>query len=159
MCGAGFPPCWFLAWGNPTLEPIWLFGGASDGLWEWSRQGVLPITSAASVLVLTMSHSHPASAGNTPTLAGRFDSVSYGVLLLPLHPSAHTTLCVSSKSGVFLPPSPFEVLQSNPASLQSLTLQEFLLPLPYPEVGKPDGGLRTFTPVGGLLWYKCSPVF
>ena len=27
-----------------------------------------------------------------------------------------------------------------------------------PPVGKPDVGLRTFTPVGGLLWYMCSPV-
>ena len=27
-----------------------------------------------------------------------------------------------------------------------------------PQVGKPDVGLRTFTPVGGLLWYKSSPV-
>ena len=27
-----------------------------------------------------------------------------------------------------------------------------------PQVGKPDVGLRTFTPVGGLLWYKHSPV-
>ena len=30
--------------------------------------------------------------------------------------------------------------------------------LPDPQVGKPDVGLRTFTPVGGLLWYKCSVV-
>ena len=27
-----------------------------------------------------------------------------------------------------------------------------------PQFGKPDVGLRTFTPVGGLLWYNCSPV-
>ena len=36
-----------------------LFGGANGGLWEGSPQGVLPRTSAASVLVLTVSHSHP----------------------------------------------------------------------------------------------------
>ena len=30
--------------------------------------------------------------------------------------------------------------------------------LPDPQVEKPDVGLRTFTPEGGLLWYKCSPV-
>ena len=36
-----------------------LFGGANGGLWEGSRQGVLPRTSAASVLVLTVRHSHP----------------------------------------------------------------------------------------------------
>ena len=27
-----------------------------------------------------------------------------------------------------------------------------------PQVGKPDVGLRTFTSMGGLLWYNCSPV-
>ena len=79
-------------------------------------------------------------------------------LLLPLGPDVYTTSCAPSKSGVSLSPSPVEVLQSNPASLQSLILWEFLLPLPDPQVGKPDVGLRTFTPVGGLLWYECSPV-
>ena len=43
-----------------------------------------------------------------------------GSLLLPLGPDVHTTLCVPSKSGVSVSPSPVEVLQSNPASLQSL---------------------------------------
>ena len=81
-----------------------------------------------------------------------------GSLVLPLGPDVHTTLRVPSKSGVSVFPSPVEVLQSNPARLQSLILWEFLLPLPVPQVGKPDVGLRTFTPVGGLLWYKCSLV-
>ena len=73
-------------------------------------------------------------------------------------PDAHTTLCVPSKCGVSVSPSPVRVLQSNPASLQSLILWEFLLPLPYPQVGNPEVGLRTFSPVGGLLWDNCSPV-
>ena len=61
-----------------------------------------------------------------------------------------------SKSGVSVTPSPFEILQLNPTSFQCLILWEFLLPLLGPEVRKPDVGLRTFTPVGGLLWYNCS---
>ena len=81
-----------------------------------------------------------------------------GSLLLSLGPDAHTTCSVPSKSGVSVFPSPVEVLQSNPASLQILILWEFLLPLLDPQVGKLDVGLRTFTPVGGLLWYNCSPV-
>ena len=32
------------------------------------------------------------------------------------------------------------------------------LPSPDPQGGKPDIGLRTFTTVGELLWYYCSPV-
>ena len=64
----------------------------------------------------------PTSAGEPPTLAGRSGSVSMGSLLLPLGPDAHTTFCVPSKSGVSVSPSPVEVLQSNPASLQSVIL-------------------------------------
>ena len=79
-------------------------------------------------------------------------------LLLLLGPGMHTILCVTSKSGASVSPSPVKVLQSNPASLQNLILWEFPLPLPDPQVGKPDVGLRTFSPVGGLLWHKCSPV-
>ena len=56
-------------------------------------------------------------------------------LLFPLGPDAHTTLCVPSKSGVSVSPSPVEVLQSNPTSLQSLILWEFLLLLPDPQLG------------------------
>ena len=85
-------------------------------------------------------------------------SLLWGHYSFPLGPDAHTTLCVSSRSGVSVSPSPVEVLQSNPASLQSLILWKFLLPLPDPQVGKPDVGLRTFSPVSGPLWYNCSPV-
>ena len=53
-----------------------------------------------------------ASAGDSPTLAGRSGSVSPGSLLLPLGPDVHTILCVPSKSGVSVPSSPVEVLQS-----------------------------------------------
>ena len=58
-----------------------------------------------------------------------------GSLLLPLCPDVHTTLCVTSKSGVSVSLSPVKVLQSNPASLQSLILWEFPLPLSDPQVG------------------------
>ena len=99
-----------------------LFGGANGRLWEDLHQGVLPRT-AASVLVLTVSHSHPLPLQETlqHQQVGLVQS-PMGSLLLPLGPDAHTTLCVPSKSGVSVSPSPVEVLQSNPASLQSLIL-------------------------------------
>ena len=100
----------------------------------------------------------PASAGDPPTLAGRSGSVSCGVTSPSPLVLMHTLLCAPSKSGVSVSPSPVEVLQSNPTSLQSLILWEFLLPLLDIQVGKPYMGLRTFTPVGGLLWHNCSPV-
>ena len=102
----------------------------------------------------------PTSAFRRPYNISRclWFSLLWGHCSFPLGPDAHTTLCAPSKSGVSVSPSPVEVLQSNPASLQSLILWEFLLPLLDPQIGNPDVELRTFTPVGGLLWYNCSPV-
>ena len=59
--GWGCVPSLLVVWHEATQH--WrlpgLFGGANGGLWEGSRQGVLPRTSAASVLVPMVSHSHP----------------------------------------------------------------------------------------------------
>ena len=117
-------------------------------------------------LLLTVSLSPRSTTATPPPLQEtlqhqqvRLVQSPLGSLLLPLGPDVHSTLCVPSKSGVSVSPSPVKVLQSNPTSLQSLILQEFLLPLPDPQVGKLVVGLRTFTPVGGLLWYKCSAVY
>ena len=100
-----------------------LFGGADGGLWEGSRQGVLPRPSAASVLELMVSHSHSTPLQETlqQQHVGLVQS-PMGSLLLPLGPDAHTTLCVPSKSGVSVSPSPVKVLQSYPTSIQSLIL-------------------------------------
>ena len=97
--------------------------GANGGLWEGSCHGELPRTSAASVLVLTVRHSYPLPLLETLQhwQVGLVLS-PMGSLLLPLCPYVHTTLCVPSKSGVCVSPSPVKVLQSNPASLQSLIL-------------------------------------
>ena len=95
-----------------------LFGGANGGLWEGAHQGVLPRTSAASVLVLTVRQSYPLPLQETlqHQQVGLVQSLMRS-LLLSLGPDVHTTLCVPSKGGVSV-----EVLQSNPASLQSLIL-------------------------------------
>ena len=159
MGGAEFPPCWLFGLRQPSTRAHRLLGGANGGLREGSQQGVLPRTSAVSVLVPAVSHSHHLPLRETlQTKQVGLVQSPLGSLLPPLGPDAHTTLRVPSKSGVSFPPSLVKVLQSNPTSLQSLILWEFLLPLSDPQVGKPDVGLRTFTPVGGLLWYKCSPV-
>ena len=83
--GWGWVPSLLVVWPEATQQ--WslpgLFGGVNGKLWEGSRQGALPRTSAASVLVLTVSHNSPprppTSAGDPPTLAGRSGSVSPGV--------------------------------------------------------------------------------
>ena len=94
---------------------------------EYLPELLLPVSS----LLCGEPQPTPTSAGDPPTLAGRSRSASYGVTApSPLGPDAHTTLCVPSKSGVSVSPSPVKVLQSNPANLQSLIVWKFLLPLP-----------------------------
>ena len=105
--GWGWVPSLLVVW--PEATQHWslpgLFGGAIGGLWEGSRQGGLPRTSAASVLVLTVRHSHPPPLQETLQYqqVGLVQS-PMGSLLLPLGPDAHTTLCVPSKSGVSVSP-------------------------------------------------------
>ena len=105
-------------------------------------------SSAASVLVLMVSHSPPPPLQETLQhyQVGLVQS-PVGSLLLPLGPDAHTTLCVPSKSGVSVSPSPFEVLQSHPTSLQSLILKEVLLLLLDPRLGS-----LTWGSVSSLQW-------
>ena len=111
MGGAGSPPVGCLPCGDPALEPSRLFGGANGRLWEGSRQGVLPRSYVASVLVLMVRHSHPLPLHETlqHQQVGLVQS-PLGSLLLPLGPDVHTTLCVPSKSGAPVSPSPVEVL-------------------------------------------------
>ena len=157
--GWGWVPSLLAVW--PEVTQHWslpmLFGGANGRLWEGSGQGVLPRTSAASVLVLTVRQTCPHLCRRPPSSSSRSGSVSVGSLLLPLGPDAHTTLCVPSKGRVCFPQSCQSpaVKSHYPSKCDSLGI---LLLLPDPQVRKPDVGLRTFTPVGGLLWYKFSPV-
>ena len=123
--GWGWVPSLLVVW--PEATQHWslpgLFGGANDGLWEGSCQGAPPRTSAASVPVPMVSHSHPLPLQETlyHWQVGLVQS-PMGSLLLPLGPDVHTTLCVPSRSQVSVSPSPVKVLQSNPIRLQSLIL-------------------------------------
>ena len=112
--GWGWVPSLLVVW--PEATQHWslprLFLGANGGLWEGSRQGILPRTSVASVLVLTVRHSHPLPLQETcqHQQVGLVQS-PMGSLLLPLGPDVHTTLCVPSKSAVSVSPCLVEVLQ------------------------------------------------
>ena len=78
-------------------------------------------------------------------------SFLWGHCSFPLGPGVRKILFVPFKSGVSVCPSPVKVLQSNPTNLQNQIPWGFLVPLPNPQSGKPDMGLRTFTIVGYLL--------
>ena len=157
MGGAVFPPCWLFGLRWPSNGAYRAFGEANGRLQEGSRQWALPRTSVARVLVPMVSHPLLLQETLQHQQVGLVQAPIWSLLLSP-GPGAHKTLCVPSTSGVSVSPRSVEVLQSNPAGLQSLILWEFLLPLPDPQVGKLDVGLRTFIPVCGVLWYNCSPV-
>ena len=118
MGGSVFHSFWLFGLRQPNTGAFRLFDGANGGLWEVSCQGVLLRTSAASVLVLLVSHSHPPPLQETlQHLQVGLVQSPLGSLLLPLGPNVHTTLCLPSKSGVSVSPCPVRVLQSNPTTL------------------------------------------
>ena len=148
-----------LVWGNPELEPTGCLVGliasgrahANKYFWEL----LLPPVSLSPQLATATPH-----LCRRPSNTSRYvwPSLLWGHYFFPLGPGGHETLCVPSKSRVSISPGPVEFLQSNPTAFQSQLLWELLLPLPDPQSGKPDMGLRTFTPVGEFLWYNCFPV-
>ena len=100
----------------------------------------------------------PASTGDPPTLAGRSGSVSPGVTApYPGSQFTHYLVCTLQEWSLYFPQScQSPAVKSHwPSKSDSLGI---LPPVARPPGWEPDLGLRTFTPVGGLLWYKCSPV-
>ena len=123
MGGAGFPPCWLFGLRQPnpgaylgSLVGLMVDSGIPNAK-EYFPELLLPVSLSPWWATAT-----PGSAGDPPTLAGRSASVSPEVTAPSPGPDAHTILCVPSKSGVSVSPSPVEVLQSNPTSLLSLIL-------------------------------------
>ena len=152
MCGAVLPPSQFcLSWGDPALGSM----GSVVGLMATSKRAHTKGTSQDCCFQCPpppapCSHSRPmlthASTGDPPILAcmsGK--SLVGGHYSFPLGPDVHRFLFVPSHSGVSVSPSPVEVLQFNLTGLQSQTLWGFWVPLPDPQAGKPDLGLKTFT--------------
>ena len=99
----------------------------------------------------------PASARDPPILAGRSGPVSYEVIAFYPGPGAHRT-CVHLPKVEFL----FAPVLWNFCDQTALAFKAGFSggssPLPDPQAGKSDMGLRTFTPVGELLWYNYFPV-
>ena len=98
-----------------------------------------------------------ASTGDPPTPAGSFGSVSCGVTAPFLWVVACKILFVPSKTGVCFPqPCGSLVIKSHwPSRSDSLGIPRFFVGSPG---WKAWGGFWTFTIVGELLWYYCSPV-
>ena len=101
----------------------------------------------------------PTSAGDPPTLAGRSGTVSYRVTAPSPWVLMHTLFCVC-------PPrveSLFPPVLSKSCNQISLAFKVWFFGNSFshcqsPRFGSLYMGPRTFTPVGELLWYNCSPV-
>ena len=150
-------PVGCLAWGFPALHHTACWVGLGPG-GEMVQEGSHQSCCCQCLCSCSEPQLPPTSAGGSPILAGRSGPVSYEVTAF--FPGSWCTLeCLPSKSGASVSPSPVEFLQSNPAGLQSQILCGLLLPLPDPQAGKSDVGLRTFTSVGQLLWYNHFPIY
>ena len=87
----------------------------------------------------------PTSPGDPPDQQAGLTQAPVESLLL-LGPSVHVTLWAYQEQNLF-PPSPVELLHSSPAGPQSQMLFGLLLPMPEPQTGEPNMGLRILTPV------------
>ena len=68
-------------------------------------------------------------------------------LLFALGPGANETLCAPSRSGVSVSFSPVEVLDQTSLAFKARFSGDFSSHCQTPQAGKPDMGLRNFTPV------------
>ena len=159
MGGAGFPPCWLFCLRQPNT-------GAYLGLWwgQWpTLEGLTPrSTSQNFCCQCPCPHGEPqpppTSAGDTPTLAGRSGSVSPRVTApSPGSWCTHYFVCALQEWSLC-----FSQSCRSPAIKSCQPSKSASLGIPPPVAGppgwEPDMRFRTFTPVGGLLWYKCSPI-
>ena len=123
MGGAGFPLCWLFGLRQPNTGA---YLGSLLGLMADSGKAHTRSTSHNFCCQCSCPHGEPqpppASAGDPPALAGRSGSVSPGVTApSPGSRCAHYFVCALQEWSLCFP-SPVEVLQSNPTSLQSLIL-------------------------------------
>ena len=158
MGGAVFLSCWLFCLRWPSTGAYRQFGGANGASGRAHANECFPKLLLPVSLSLQWATAAPHLC-RRPSSASRqvWPSLLWDHCSFLFGSDVHKTLCVPSKSGVSGSPSPVEVLQLNPAGPQSQTLWGLLFPLPDPQAGKLDTGLRTFTPVGEL-WYGCSPV-
>lgn len=125
MGGAVFHPCWLIILRCPSTGAHGLLGGArswweNGDLQKGSCQWELPRTTAASVFFPAVGP----SCSLLPQETLQFQQVDLAQallrsLLFSLGPSAFETLCAPSRNGVYVSPSPVDLLCSNPADLQS----------------------------------------
>ena len=105
MGGAEFPPCWLFGLRLPSTGAYRPFGGADGGLQEGSHQGVLPRTSAVSVLVPAVSHSCPSPLQETlqHQQEGLVQSPMGSLLLSPGSWCAHYFVCALQEWSLCFP--------------------------------------------------------
>ena len=135
-----------------SLEVYRLYDRANGDLQEGSHQEAPPRTAAGSASLPVVSTANP-HLHRRPSNTGKWNGFSLlcSHCSFPLGPTAYSVLFVPSKSEVTVSPTSVEVLQSNPAGLQSPIPLIFLASLLDLQAGNLDMGLRTFTTVREFL--------
>ena len=159
MDGLVLPPCKLFDLRQPSPGVYRIYGRVNGDLQEDLCQGAPFRTAAAS----PHPHSEPlptyTTTGAPPTLAGGSGSVAYGITIPFSWVLVWTSFCLCPPKTLFAPVLWQSYNQIFLAINQSQIPWGFLVPLPDLQTGKPDMGLKTFTTVGELLWYYCSPVY
>ena len=152
MVGLCSHPVGGSAWGVSALEPglnakLVTSGSAHSN--EYSLGPLPPVS-------FSHSETQPLSA-SSGLLKGRPGPCSYGVTPLPwvpvhVKPLGHPPVVESLSHPVLWSAC------TQAHWPQSQMFWRLLLPMPRPQAGEPDLGLKTLTPMGEPLWYNYFPV-
>ena len=159
--GWGCVPSLLVVW--PEATQYWRLQALWWGWW-WTLGGLTPRrTSQNFRCQCPCPHGEPqptsASTGDPLTTAGRSGPVSYGVTAPSPWVLLLTLPCVCPpRVRSLLPPVLLKPCSQIPLAFKVRFSGNSSSRCQTPQAWKPDVGLRTFTPVGGLMWYKCSPV-
>ena len=142
MGGIKFLTCWLFGLRYPSTGVYWMKSNLGEEMVTSRR--VHTKKYSASVFVPVVSHSCPLPPQESPPPpnASRLSLLwlLWGYCFFPLGPGMHETLCVPSKSGVCVSPSPTEFPRTNSRGLPSQILWGLLILPLDPQVREPEVG-------------------
>ena len=156
MVGAVFPPFWLFGLRCPSTGACRLLVGATSQVPKWWPLGeLMPMSIPWGIChqwpcPTSEPQPSPASPGDPPRPTGRSGPGSYGVTALPWVP-VHMKPCVCPLRVESLFPSVLWSSCTQAPLASKVKCSGLLLPMPDPQAGAINVGLRTLTPVGEPL--------
>lgn len=159
MGGAVFLPCWLFDLWCFSSEPYRLLSGSRS----WQPPGELTLMNALQnyhcPCVCSCSELQLPPLTPLPQETLQYQQVTWPWILrspcfFPLGPGVQETLCSPPRVEFLFPPVLWNSCRQTPLTLKARFSVGLLFPLLDPQSEESNLVLRTFTPVGALLWYN-----